>query len=192
VFHCPFCHGWEVRDRPLAVLDDGDSGVHRALLLRNWSNDVVLLTNGPAGLEAADRDRLAAAGIAVDERPVERLVGHEGELEAVAFADGGLLERSGVLVPAPLHQRSDLAEQLGAAAAEPGPVVVDPVGIDAKYGTSSPGVFAAGDVSAQMPQIAGAIAAGSMAAAMVVQTLVFGEDAAPYPAAAATAAAPAS
>jgi len=193
VFHCPFCHGWEVRDRPLAVLDGGDSGVHRALLLRNWSEDVVLLTNGAAGdIDVADRDRLAGAGIAVDERPVERLVGHDGELDAVVFADGERLERSGLLVPAPLHQRSDLAEQLGAAAGEPSPVVIDPVGIDAKYGTSAPGVFAAGDLSTQMPQVAGAIAAGSMAAATVVQTLVFDEGGVPYPAGAATAARPAS
>jgi len=69
--------------------------------------------------------------------------------------------------------------------------VADPVGIDAKYGTSAPGVFAAGDLSAQMPQVAGAIAAGSMAAAMVVQTLVFDESGVPYPPGAATAAPPA-
>jgi thioredoxin reductase len=192
VFHCPFCHGWEVRDRPLAVLDSGDSGVHRALLLRNWSEDVVLLTDGAADIDAADRDRLVGVGIAVEERPVERLVGHDGELDAVVFADGDRLERSGLLVPAPLHQRSDLAEQLGAGAGEGGPVVVDPVGVDAKYATSAPGVFAAGDLSVQMPQIAGAIAAGSLAAATVVQSLVFDEDGATYPPGAPTAALPAS
>ena len=190
VFHCPFCHGWEVRDLPLAVLDSGDSGVHRALLLRNWSDDVVLLTNGATDLAASDRDRLEAAGVTVDERPVSGLEERDGELTAIAFADGDRLQRRGLLVPAPLHQRSDLAEQLGAAAAEAGPVAVDPVGVDGKYGTSADGVFAAGDLSAHMPQIAGAIAAGSMAAAMVVQSLVADERG---PAAAvATAAPPAS
>ena len=179
VFHCPFCHGWEVRDLPLAVLDNGDSGVHRALLLRNWSDDVVLLTDGAADFAASDRDRLAAAGITVDERAVTGLDERDGELTAIAFADGDRLERRGLLVPAPLHQRSDLAEQLGAASAEAGPVAVDPVGVDAKYATSADGVFAAGDLSAHMPQIAGAIAAGSMAAAMVVQSLVAEERALP-------------
>jgi len=175
VFHCPFCHGWEVRDLPLSVLDNGDSGVHRALLLRNWSDDVVLLTSGVAGIEPSDRERLEAAGVTVDERPVRGLEERDGELAAIAFADGDRLERSGLLVPAPLHQRSDLAEQLGAAPAEPGPVAVDPVGVDAKYATSADGVFAAGDLSAPMPQVAAAIAAGSTAAAMVVQSLVFDE-----------------
>ena len=46
VFHCPFCHGWEVRERPLGVLDPGPTGVHRSLLLRAWSDDVTLLTTG--------------------------------------------------------------------------------------------------------------------------------------------------
>ena len=68
MFHCPFCHGWEVRDRPLAVLADGDRAVHSALLLRGWTDDVVVLTNGPGDLDGRRPCRLAAAGIAVDER----------------------------------------------------------------------------------------------------------------------------
>jgi thioredoxin reductase len=150
VFHCPFCHGWEVRDEPLAVLARGELAVHKALLLRGWSDDVVLLTDGPADLAAADRARLAAAGIAIDERPVAELVAQNGELAAVAFTDGSHLTRRGLLVAAPLHQRSGLAEQLGAV----------------------PGVFAAGDVSAELPSVAGAIAAGSQAAAAVVRSLL--------------------
>jgi thioredoxin reductase len=150
VFHCPFCHGWEVRDEPLAVLASGDLAVQKALLLRGWSDDVVLLTDGPSDLAADDRARLAAAGIAIDERPVAELIASNGELAEVVFADGGRIARRGLLVVAPLHHRSALAEQLAAA----------------------PGVFAAGDVSAEMPSVAGAIAAGSQAAAAVVHSLV--------------------
>jgi thioredoxin reductase len=62
VFQCPFCHGWELRDRPLAALASGEKGLHAALLLRGWSDDVVLLTDGATKLEDADLDRLAAAG----------------------------------------------------------------------------------------------------------------------------------
>ena len=64
VFHCPFCHGWEVRDQPLGVLDRGASGVRRALLLRAWSDDVTLLADGPAELDADEVERLRAAGAA--------------------------------------------------------------------------------------------------------------------------------
>ena len=172
VFHCPFCHGWEVHDQPLGVLDRGASGVQRALLLRVWSDDVTLLSNGPAELDAADRDRLAAAGVAVDERRVAGLRGPGSTLTAVAFADGGERPAGGLLVPVTMHQRSALADQLGAAAAEPGPVAVDAIEVDPTFHTSVPGLFAAGDASAQMPSVANAVAAGSTAAAMVVHALM--------------------
>jgi thioredoxin reductase len=168
VFHCPFCHGWEVRDRTLGVLDRGARGVHRALLLRFWSDDVTLLTDGPAELEAEDAARLRAARVAVDERRVAGLRGADSALKAVAFADGGERRCSALLVPATLHQRSALAVKLGASAADPGPVVVDAVEVDPTFQTSVPGLFAAGDVSAQMPSLANAVAAGSTAAAMIV------------------------
>ncbi|MFV9635980.1 NAD(P)/FAD-dependent oxidoreductase [Mycobacterium neumannii] len=171
-FHCPFCHGWEVRDQPLAVLANGERAVHTALLLRLWSDDVVLLTDGPADLDPAQRERLAAAGVTVDERAVAELAGAAGNLEAVVFTDDSRLPRTGILVATALHQRSSLAEQLGAATGEPTPVTHNPVHIDAFYRTSADGVFAAGDLVAQMPQVAAAVAAGSAAAAAVVQSLV--------------------
>jgi thioredoxin reductase len=121
VFHCPFCHGWEVRDQPLGVLDRGAPGVNRALLLRVWSDDVTLLADGPAELDAQDAERLRAAGVTVDERPVAGLRGPGGTLTAVVFADGGERPCGGLLVAVTLHQRSALAEQLGAASAGPGP-----------------------------------------------------------------------
>ena len=150
VFHCPFCHGWEVRDEPLAVLCRGELAVQRALRLRGWSDDVVLLTDGPADLDAADRARLATAGVVIDERTVAGLVAANGELAEIAFTDGSRMARRGLLVLAPLHHRSGLSEHLGAA----------------------PGVFAAGDVNTEMPSVAGAIAAGSQSAAAVVHSLL--------------------
>jgi thioredoxin reductase len=172
VFHCPFCHGWEMRDQPLGVLDRGAVGVQRALLLRFWSDDVTLLPDGPPELEADDSERLRAARVVVDERRVAGLRGPGSTLTAVTFADGGERTCHGLLVPVTLHQRSALAEQLGAAAADPGPVVVDAVEVDATFHTSVPGLFAAGDVSSQVPSVANAVAAGSSAAAMIVHDLV--------------------
>lgn len=171
VFHCPFCHGWEARDQPLAVLARGERAVHSALLLRVWSDDIVLLTDGPADLGADDRARLAGAGVSVDERPVAALDGCGGELSAVVFADGTRVPRRGLLVATTMRQRSRLAEQLGVALTGPGLVAEDPVGVDPLCRTSVPGVFAAGDLTAEMPQVAAAIAAGSRAAAAVVQSL---------------------
>ncbi len=182
VFHCPFCHGWEHRDEPLGVLDAGASGVRRALLLRAWSDDVTLLTNGPAGLEPDERETLAAAGVAVDERVVAELRGPGDALRAVVFADGGERACHGLLAATTMHQRSPLAAQLGATLVARLPVSADAVEVDATYATATPGVSAAGDVAAQMPSVAAAIAAGSAAAAMVVHDLVL-EPPAPVPAA---------
>ncbi len=172
VFHCPFCHGWEVRDGALGVLDRGASGVHRALLLRAWSDAVTLLADGPAELDADERERLAAAGVTVDERRVAELRGPGDALTEVVFGDGTTRECDALLVPVTLHQRSGLAERLGAYAAAPGPLSADGVAIDGAFATSAPGVFAAGDLSTQMPSVAGAVAAGNAAAAMLVREMV--------------------
>ncbi|MEX0790250.1 MAG: NAD(P)/FAD-dependent oxidoreductase [Actinomycetota bacterium] len=172
VFHCPFCHGWEVRDLALGVLDGSAAGVHRALLLRMWSDDLTLFTNGPAEIDEADAQTLAAAGVTVDDRPVARLVGDAPDLSAVQFEDGSQRPCGGLLIPVTMFQRSGLAGQLGAEPAEPGPVAADAVEVDPMFQTGVPGLFAAGDLSAQMPSVANAVAAGSKAAAAVVGSLI--------------------
>lgn len=179
VFHCPFCHGWEVRDQPLAVLATGERAVHSALLLRNWSDDVVVLTNG-AALDDGHRATLTAAGLRVDDRAVTRFVVAGDALEAVEFADGQRLARRGALVATTLHQRSPLAAQLGAIAV-PGPVAADALVVDEFQRTSVPGLFAAGDHAAGLPQVATAVATGSLAGVAVVQTLLAEEVGLPVP-----------
>jgi thioredoxin reductase len=182
VFHCPFCDGWELRDQPLAVLARGEKAIHSALLLRGWTDDLVLLTDGPADLDAEDRGRLAAAGVKLDERSVTELVGRDGELEAVRFIDGGRLECRGLLAATTLHQRSRLAEQLGAEPGEATPFGEMPVKVDELCRTTAPGVFAAGDLSTQLPpQVGSAIAAGSLAAVSVVQSLLADDCGLPVP-----------
>ncbi|MBU9765616.1 NAD(P)/FAD-dependent oxidoreductase [Mycobacterium sp. TNTM28] len=174
VFHCPFCHGWEMRDAPVAVVAQGDRAVHSALMMRGWTDDVVVLTNGDSGLDDAQAAQLAGAGIGVDERTIAQFVAQDGELAAVEFTDGTRLPRRGALVAATLHQPSPLAGQLGAVWA-PGPIAADALVVDAFARTSVPGLFAAGDIAAQMPQVATAVASGSQAGAAVVQHLL-GED----------------
>jgi thioredoxin reductase len=172
VFHCPFCHGWEVRDGALGVLDRGESGVRRALLLRAWSDDVTLYSNGPAELDEDEAELLRAAGVEIDERPVAGLRGPGDALTAIVFEDGGERACAALLVPVTLHQRSPLAEQLGAELASKGPLVADAIQVDEGFHSSVAGVSAAGDASGQMQSVANAIAAGSNAAAMIVHGLM--------------------
>jgi thioredoxin reductase len=182
VFHCPFCDGWELRDKPLAVLARGEKAIHSALLLRGWTDDLVLLTDGAADLDDEERGRLTAAEVKIDERSVAQLVGRDGELEAVRFTDGGELKCHGLLAATTLHQRTRLPEQLGALPGEVTPFGEAPVKVDGLCRTTAPGVFAAGDMSTQLPpQVASAIAAGSLAAVSVVQSLLADECGLPVP-----------
>ncbi|RAV06255.1 NAD(P)/FAD-dependent oxidoreductase [Mycolicibacterium sp. GF69] len=180
VFQCPFCHGWEMRDKRLATMAAGEEALHSALMLRGWSDDVVLLTDGRTGLSATDKEVLTNAKVTIDDRRVVELLSADGRLTAIAFADGDRLARDGLLVEAPLRQRSELAEQLGAACT-PGPLAVDTIDIDQIHRTETSGVFAAGDLCSEQPYVAGAIAAGSKAAMIIVQSLFADEFGLPYP-----------
>jgi thioredoxin reductase (NADPH) len=177
VFHCPFCHGWEVRDAPVAVLADGDRAVHAALLLRGWSDDIVLLSDD----FGEGRELVESAGVRVDGRPVAAVRGAGDGLEIV-FADGSVLARRALMVAATVGQRSPLAERLGVRFGEANPLSPEAVWVDEFGRTSVPGVFAAGDVTAQLPQVAAAIAAGSKVGAAVMQSLLGDEFGLPVPA----------
>nr|WP_090276777.1 NAD(P)/FAD-dependent oxidoreductase [Mycolicibacterium komanii] len=180
VFQCPFCHGWEMRDKRLATMAAGEEAMHSALMLRGWSDDVVLLTDGRTELSPTDKKVLEAANVTIDDRRVVELLSEDGQLSAVAFADGDRLARDGLLVEAPLKQRSQLADQLGAACT-PGPLAADTISIDPIHRTEASGVFAAGDLCSEQPYVAGAIAAGSKAAMIIVQSLLADEFSLPYP-----------
>ncbi|HUF96937.1 MAG TPA: NAD(P)/FAD-dependent oxidoreductase [Ilumatobacter sp.] len=172
VFHCPFCHGWEVRDLPLGVLDNGPTGFTRAQMLTYWTGDVTLYTNGASTLDEEHTERLASLGVTIEERNVATLAGEGTALDAVVLDDGTHRTCSGLLAAVALHQRSGLAEQFGAELNAMGPVAPEAIQVDPMFQTNVPGLFSAGDASTAMPSIAGAIAAGSTAAAMIVHFLL--------------------
>ena len=169
VFHCPFCHGWEVRDGALAVLEDGAGAVLRTLLLRGWSDDVVLLSSD---VDPEGRAKLAAAGVPIDEREVAGV----RDAATVVFADGSELARDAVMVAAPMAQRSTLAADLGLDLSPVGTIVVDDHGQ-----TSLPGVFAAGDVAGQVQMVSVAIGDGGRVAAQVRFSLLGEDHGLPFP-----------
>ena len=178
VYHCPFCHGYEVRGTPLAVLGGAPQAIHLALHLRHLSDDVVLCTNGLADLGAATREKLEANGVPVREEPVIRLQQRDGELERIVFASGEPLARHAVFSTlSPMRQRSGLPRQLGCRILDDDSVEIDQLGQ-----TSVPGVFAAGDMarradSGRMPAVIAAAANGTVAGAAMARDLVT-EDAA--------------
>ncbi|MFE7074781.1 NAD(P)/FAD-dependent oxidoreductase [Streptomyces sp. NPDC057620] len=175
VFHCPFCHGWEVSDRPLGVLATGAVGVHGALNLRAWSDRVTLLTNG-GELTGQQRERLAVGGVGWDERPISALDGPGTDLRAAVFADGDELALGALLVKSTLYQRSSLARDLGASLSEPDEMLsVEAITVDAMGRTGVPGLYAAGDAATAVPpSMAAAVASGYLAGAAAAVQLAAG------------------
>ncbi|MFI8304283.1 NAD(P)/FAD-dependent oxidoreductase [Streptomyces sp. NPDC085927] len=172
VLHCPFCHGWEVRDQSFGVLASSAMSVHQALMVSRWSKDVTFFLHTVAEEELSDQDlrRLAAAGVGVVPGEVAELVVEEDRLTGVRLADGSVHARSVLYVgPRPVP-RTGLLERLGAELSET-PLgaypVVDPTGL-----TSVPGVWAAGNAVGFAEQVVHAASGGYRAAAAIVGDLL--------------------
>lgn len=175
VFHCPYCDGWEVRDQPLAVYGRGDDkGGGLALELLLWSRDVVLCTDGPSGLSAAYRDRLARGGIPVREERIARLQ-PEDESENnsfdITFEAGPALPRRALFFNTGRHQSTNLAERLGCELYEEAGCRID----DTRQVTTVPGLYVAGDASRDVLQAVVAAAEG-VEAAKAINTALLKED----------------
>ncbi|MFJ2949384.1 NAD(P)/FAD-dependent oxidoreductase [Streptomyces sp. NPDC087226] len=171
VLHCPFCHGWEVRDEPFGVLASSVMSVHQALMVSQWSKDVTLFLHRVAEAELSDQDlrRLAAAGVGVVSGEVAELVAEDDRLTGVRLADGSTHARSVVFVaPRPMPQ-TGLLERLGAEMNETpfgAYPVIDPTGL-----TTVPGVWAAGNAIGFAEQVVHAASGGYRAAAAIVGDL---------------------
>jgi thioredoxin reductase len=165
IFQCPYCHGWEVRDRRWGYLGRETDAAHFvpfALLVRGWTSNVVAFTGGSFEVAADDRRRLAAAGVRLVTDPIARLVGHDHRLEAVQLADGTAVACD-VLFTHPPQQHVELVGSLGLALDEHGYVRIDPMTRE----TSVPGIYAAGDLTTRMQGAILAAAAGTQAASMI-------------------------
>ena len=170
VFHCPYCDGWEVRDRPIAVYGNGERGLGLSLELTSWSRDLVLCTDGPCEVDDDGRARLARNGIAIREDRVARLEGRDGQLTAIVFDGDSRLPRSAMFFTTGQSQRSDLLLQLGCQLNEKGTVQTG------KYETTHlPGLFVAGDASRAVQWVIVAAAEGAEAA-FVINTDLLKED----------------
>ena len=166
-FHCPFCDGWEIRDRPVAVHGSGPEAAQSALVVSNWSRDVVLCTDGPAALRA-ERSALAAAGVRIREERVRALVGRDGSLGRIEFDAGPAEEREALFVRTRREQPNGLAEALGCRLSAGGTIETDGDGR-----TGVPGVYAAGDAATErLRSVAGAIGTGSRVAQAVALGLI--------------------
>jgi thioredoxin reductase len=165
VFHCPYCDGWEVRGRRLGLYAPGRSGAGMALALRDWTPHVVLLTDGPARLPAADAARLREHGVRVRSERLARLEHDEGQVRAVEFRDGGEAERlDAIFFKTGQSPQCDLARRLGCRFNAKGTVKTTRL-----EETGVPGLYVAGDASRDV-QLAVVAAAEGVKAAFAINT----------------------
>jgi len=169
VLHCPYCHGYEVRDRALGVLANHPMSAHQALLIPDWG-PTTYFTQGVFEPDAQQAARLAARGVFIERSPVVELLGRAPELEAVRLSDGRVVPVHALFTAPRTRPSSPLAEQLGCAFDEgpSGPYLR----VDDWKQTTVAGVYAAGDAASPMHNATLASAAGVMAGVGAHQSLV--------------------
>ena len=172
VVHCPYCHGWEVRDRAIGVIANGPMAVHSALLFRQWTDDIVLFTHTMAAPTDEAAEKLAARGIRVITGPVAALEVGGDRISGVRLADGTVVAREIVAVGSRMVAQSEVLRKLGLEAVEHPSGSGEYVQTDAMYRTDVPGVWAAGNVTDLTAQVGAAAAGGAFAAAQINADLV--------------------
>ncbi|MFC4989536.1 NAD(P)/FAD-dependent oxidoreductase [Saliphagus infecundisoli] len=147
VYHCPYCHGYEVRDGALGVLITDQHLIEYAKLISNLSEDLVVFTDGHDVLDADTRSAFADRGVEIEDEPIVALTGTGDGLESVSLADGREIPRDALFYPPAMTQRADLVEELGLEVTEAGLVEAERSGHGVGF-TSIEGLFVAGDASA--------------------------------------------
>lgn len=166
VLHCPYCHGYEVRDEVLAVLSNGEMAMEFTQLIRQWSKKIQLLTNGDPMLTKQQLAQLEKACIPVKSSPVKEIFHNNGLLYQVQLDDGSLIPLKALFARVPFSQ-SPLVQQLGLSLNDHGYITVNTF-----QQTALTNVFAAGDCTTPMRSVSTAVAQGTMAGAAINKFLL--------------------
>lgn len=167
VLHCPYCHGYEVRNEKTGILGNGDYAFEFAQLISNWTRDVIVFTNGPSTLTNDQIERLSRHGIRIIETRVVALKHNAGALANITFADKSSIQLSVLYSRPPFVQHSGIPESLGCELNSDGYIQVD-----ASQKTTVAGVYACGDNATRIRTVANAVAMGTTAGMMVNRELV--------------------
>jgi thioredoxin reductase len=169
IHHCPYCDGFEHRDQPLAVYGAGDKGASLALMMKQWSSDVLLCTDGGSEASPTMQSRLQQHDIAVCPEKITQLEGTEdGALRRIHLQGGKILERTAIFFTTGCHQASGLSAALGCARDEKGGIISDPITEE----SSVRGVYVAGDATRDVLLVAVAIAEGAKAGVAINRALL--------------------
>jgi thioredoxin reductase len=167
VLHCPFCHGYEVRNEKTGILGNGEDGYELSSLISNWTHDLTLFTNGPSTLTAEQTGKLEKHHIKIVDKEVEKLEHINGYLQNIIFKDGTKSSVKAIYTRSPFEQHCRIPESLGCELTEDGYVKVDPF-----QETTVNGVFACGDNTTRIRTVANAVAMGTTAGITVSRKMI--------------------
>jgi thioredoxin reductase len=170
LLHCPYCHGYEVRNEKTGIMDNGVAGFEFAQLISNWTKDLTLFTNGRSTLIPVQIVKLESHGIKIVETKIEKLEHTNGYLQNIIFKDGKMSSLKAMYVPSPFEQHCAIPETLGCELTDEGYIKIDPMQKTTIYG-----IYACGDNTTRMRTIANAVAMGTTAGMMVNKEIVFEE-----------------
>lgn len=162
VIHCPYCHGFEFREKKTGILAQGDRAYHLATLVSQLTDQLQIITSGPEDFSPEQREKLDSNGIGILEKQPSEIIHQNGVLTLVKFSDRTSEPFDAVYADVPFSLPGKLVEQLGCKLANTGRIQVDQF-----QQTSAPGVYAAGDCVNPLRSVAASVAAGSLAGAMI-------------------------
>lgn len=166
VVHCPYCHGYEIRNEATGILADGDAAMHYAMLVSNLTKDLVVFTNGRSSLTTEQKEKLGNHNISIVESGIDTIQQSAGYLNGIVFKDSTMAPVKALYARVPFVQHSDIPEQLGCEMTEEGLIKTT-----AFQQTTVSGVFACGDNAMLMRSVANAVASGNLAGAAVNKEL---------------------
>jgi thioredoxin reductase len=167
VLHCPYCHGYEIRNQKTGILGNGQFAFEFAMMISNWTKDLTLYTNGKSTLTSEQHMKLRDHGIPIVEKEVERLEHAKGQVQQIIFHDASQASPAAVYAPCPFEQHCGIMETLGCEINEEGYIKVD-----AFQETSIPGIYACGDNVTRMRTVANAVSMGTAAGMAVSKRMI--------------------
>ena len=167
VIHCPYCHGYEVRNKTTGVLANGDAGFEYVSLISNWTKDLTMFTNGKSTLTATQVAALKDHHISVNEKEIQRIEHTNGQLSGVFFKDDTRSSLDALYARVPFEQHCSVPQQLGCEITEAGYIKTD-----TSQKTTIPGVYACGDNASGLRTVSNAVATGTLAGMMLNKEMV--------------------
>ncbi len=167
VIHCPYCHGYEVRNQKTGILANGDFAFEFGKMIANWTGDLTLFTNGKSTLTDEQTAKLTAKGITVIETEIVHIDHTDGKIKQLVLKDGSKIPLQALYAKAGFEQSSNIPSSLGIELTDHGHIKVDPM-----QKTSIPGIYACGDSTSQFRSVSYAVSTGTMAGAACNKELI--------------------